>query len=254
MAGTPVFKKDFAATIVTGDANRPSLILEMGKGNIDNSTLDQIGKTLVRRAYDRSPEIERIVSDPHLFARVRARINNAAETSTVAVSPFTRVFGLRSAVAACASAAVIAAAVTFSFLSSKEGTFADNTMDIPPQQADVARPLDPHRVNIGELSLSRATTFETPRTEKIAVENKRTRSTKVLPDTEFDSDGEFYPVAYTGDIEEAAAGGRVIRVNMNRSSLFALGVDLPLENDADTVKADLLVGRDGVTRAVRLVH
>jgi hypothetical protein len=93
-----------------------------------------------------------------------------------------------------------------------------------------------------------------PRAEKVAVEDKRSPTLRALPDVKIESDGEFYPVAYSGDIDEAAAGGRVIRVDMNRSSLFALGVNLPLENDEETVKADLIVGRDGVTRAIRLVN
>jgi len=39
---------------------------------------------------------------------------------------------------------------------------------------------------------------------------------------------------------------------MSRASLFAMGINIPLENGAEVVKADLLVGPDGVTRAVRL--
>ena len=41
---------------------------------------------------------------------------------------------------------------------------------------------------------------------------------------------------------------------MPRSALFAMGVNIPLENDAEVVKADLLVGTDGVTRAIRVVE
>ena len=61
---------------------------------------------------------------------------------------------------------------------------------------------------------------------------------------------EFYPIAGDGD---AVAGGHIVRVEMPRSRLFALGVNVPLENDSETVKADLLVGPDGVTRAIRLL-
>ena len=35
---------------------------------------------------------------------------------------------------------------------------------------------------------------------------------------------------------------------------FAMGIHVPLENGSDTVRADLLVGPDGVPRAVRLVR
>ena len=33
-----------------------------------------------------------------------------------------------------------------------------------------------------------------------------------------------------------------------------MGIRVPLENDSDTVKADVIVGPDGVPRAVRLVR
>ena len=254
MAGTRTFTKNFAATIVTGDSLTPSLILEMLKGKIDNSELDAIGKTLVKQAFDRRPDVEKIVSNPYLFRRVKARCNGGGESSKVFASPLTKILRLRTAVGGAVGAVMIAAAIGLSLLSSQEKSVVNNEFQIPLQQADVARPLDPPQVDVGKLSQSRATNFETPRAEKVAVQNKRTPSLQALPDIEFESDGEFYPVAYTGDIEEAATGGRVIRVDMNRSSLFALGVNLPLENDAETVKADLLVGRDGVTRAVRFVR
>ncbi|MFN0141314.1 MAG: hypothetical protein ACKVQW_14655 [Pyrinomonadaceae bacterium] len=229
--------------------------MEMQKGKIDNSELDAIGKTLIIQAFDRSPEIERIVADPYLFARVKARIKAENEgPNHVVASPLASIFDLRLGVAGSIAGFMIATTVGLSFLSSKEKTVADNNIDIPPQKVEVARPLDPPQVNVGKLSLSRATDFEAPRAEKVAVASKRPRSGQVLPDIEFDSDGEFYPVAYTGDIEEAVVGARIIRVDMNRSSLYALGVDLPLENDAETIKADLLVGPNGVTRAVRLVN
>ena len=50
-----------------------------------------------------------------------------------------------------------------------------------------------------------------------------------------------------------SGGGQVVRVEMKRSSLFALGVNIPLENDDTVIKADLLIGRDGVTRAIRMI-
>jgi hypothetical protein len=42
-------------------------------------------------------------------------------------------------------------------------------------------------------------------------------------------------------------------VDLPRSSLAAMGVVLPVENGPDTVKADLLISSDGVTRGVRFV-
>ena len=46
----------------------------------------------------------------------------------------------------------------------------------------------------------------------------------------------------------------MIRVDVPRSTLFVMGFPVSLENDSPTVKADLLIGPDGATRAVRLVE
>lgn len=68
-----------------------------------------------------------------------------------------------------------------------------------------------------------------------------------------DDENEFYALSYAGDPNETERGGRIVRVDIPRATLFAMGFDLPLENESETVRADLLVGSDGVTRAVRVV-
>ena len=83
--------------------------------------------------------------------------------------------------------------------------------------------------------------------------NSRPRQRKPVQSETSSATAEFYPLSYAGDPSETARGGRVIRVDMSRSSLFAMGVDLQLENESDSVKADLLVGPDGVARGIRLV-
>lgn len=46
----------------------------------------------------------------------------------------------------------------------------------------------------------------------------------------------------------------VVRVNLRASDWDALGAPLSLGRPSNTVRADLLVGQDGVARAVRLVN
>ena len=51
-------------------------------------------------------------------------------------------------------------------------------------------------------------------------------------------------------------GGHIVRLDVPRSALTAFGlgsIDLPT-GSADTVEADVLVGADGLARAVRFVH
>jgi hypothetical protein len=45
-----------------------------------------------------------------------------------------------------------------------------------------------------------------------------------------------------------------VRVEVPRATLLSLGLPLNLERGDSHVKADLLVGDDGMTRAIRLVR
>lgn len=65
---------------------------------------------------------------------------------------------------------------------------------------------------------------------------------------------EFYPLTFAGDPYETARGGRVVRVDVPASTLFAMGLRNSLENASEIVKADLLIGPDGVARGIRLVR
>jgi hypothetical protein len=64
---------------------------------------------------------------------------------------------------------------------------------------------------------------------------------------------EFYALADMSS-NESVAGGRVIRVDLPRASLVSLGVNMPLGNDKQLIKADIVVGPDGVPRAIRVVE
>jgi hypothetical protein len=69
-----------------------------------------------------------------------------------------------------------------------------------------------------------------------------------------DTPGEFYALADLHPSEEATRNGRIVRVELSRASLVALGVNIPLDSETQFVKTDLLIGPDGVPRAIRLVE
>lgn len=219
----------------------------------NNQMLDAIGRKLLRSEAGRMPQIDKIVSDPHLFARVKARI--AEDANPKAVSSFSSFWSLlvrpqSLAITGLASVLVLAVGA-LNLLNTGRGVAAVNEPQDSPKKADVARPvIPPQGIPESKLSAGRALKNEF-RAEKAVVTKTAPRTS--VPRVTMDADGEFYPVSYTGDPAETASGGHIIRVDMKRSSLFALGIPVPLENGAETVKADLLVGSDGVTRGVRIV-
>lgn len=64
---------------------------------------------------------------------------------------------------------------------------------------------------------------------------------------------DFIPLRY-GDDHPPMESGEVIRVEMPRSALIALGLPVNVERADQPVKADLLIGEDGLARAIRFVR
>jgi hypothetical protein len=70
-------------------------------------------------------------------------------------------------------------------------------------------------------------------------------------DSEYATD--FFPLTYGGD-QKPIERGEMIRVQMPRSALIAFGLPVNVERADVPVKADLLVGEDGLARAIRFVR
>lgn len=64
---------------------------------------------------------------------------------------------------------------------------------------------------------------------------------------------EFLPLTYLAS-STAMESGTVVRVKLSRSSLISLGLAVSSDGSNESVKADLIVGDDGVARAIRLVE
>ena len=63
---------------------------------------------------------------------------------------------------------------------------------------------------------------------------------------------EFLPLTYGGlsQIDE----GQVVRIEVPRSALQSFGLPVNVERAGERVKADVLLGHDGVARAIRFVR
>lgn len=215
---------------------------------LNKQEFDAIGKMLVVSDARRVVDIDAIVTNPQLFASVLARVTSVGTPEPVA--PLFVFTGFRVAAFGAAAAVLLLVVGAFSLLDTAREPVAVNTIQILPQVADVARPVfPPQGTKSGKLSAGRANKDEFKFERAIL---KRT-GTINRPRVNLEPDTDFLPVSYTGDPDEISGGGQVIRVEMKRSSLFAIGVDIPLENDDTVIKADLLIGRDGVTRALRVV-
>jgi hypothetical protein len=84
----------------------------------------------------------------------------------------------------------------------------------------------------------------------------RDSMTSYSRDDEYTTD--FFPLSYSGDQKPMESDEvirvQVIRVQMPRPALIALGLPVNIERADVPVKADLLVGEDGLARAIRFVR
>ena len=232
----------------------------MFRREFDNKNIDAIGRRLVENDLMSDDEIDRIIVNPDLFGLVNRRIATFEPAGRTVPVSTSRLIWFTAAAGTFASLAIIAfLAITFI---NKNGVVetakpASKNIQVPDAAPDIARSDVPPKTIPTKTSADRAFISDDTgvRPEKASYQRPVSRVPNVSRrSASLEQEATFYPVAYTGDPAETAGGGRIIRVELNRSALFALGVDVPLENDRATVKADLLVGMDGVTRAVRLVE
>ena len=213
---------------------------------LENKKLDEVGKALVKACAASTRDLEKIVDSPSLYESVRTRI--ALENS----APVSRRSFFRPGVATFASVALMTAvAVSVGVFRSEPNEVVVDRRPAVPAKPEVKQDKE------GDIVVDTPTphTSEPSRAERISSRPSiRTSSPKQPAVQQARYSGEFYAVSYAGDPHETERGGRIVRVDIPRSTLFAMGVDLPLENETETVKADLLIGSDGVTRGIRVVE
>ena len=74
----------------------------------------------------------------------------------------------------------------------------------------------------------------------------------VAPREDAESVTEFVPLLASS--APPLTSGQLVRVRVPRSALTALGLPLNLAHAGESVQADVLVGDDGLARAIRLVR
>jgi hypothetical protein len=64
---------------------------------------------------------------------------------------------------------------------------------------------------------------------------------------------DFIPLSY-GGVQKPMESGEVVRLEMPRSALIAFGLPVNVEHADTPVKAELLLGEDGMARAIRFLR
>lgn len=215
-----------------------------------NEALDRTGSELLEASMLTSDEIEKIVTVPHLFDPVRAAIRSERK-----IERPVSVWRKPAMAFAAVTVFVIGAFGLMSFakqyyVSSDAVLNAQNRVEpiVIPQPVQIIEP------RIEYYGTQNPTVVKT-----VARQSNKSKSAvvrtvkKELPNRRIEEVSDFYAVTYTGDTDESD-DDQIVRVELPRSSLFAMGINVPVENEVFKVKADLLIGSDGVMKAVRLVR
>jgi hypothetical protein len=64
---------------------------------------------------------------------------------------------------------------------------------------------------------------------------------------------DFYPIGY-GTAPNLQDGGQLLRVELPRSAVARFGLPVNIDRTSERVKADVLVGADGLAQAIRFIH
>jgi hypothetical protein len=227
--------------------------------------IERLERKLLKAHRVSAGELREIVSANGLFDRINARIKAeqaAQQSKDLGKKTIFPVWNWRKAGLVFGALAIfLAGALSLVFY--------------PKQDLSTARSSEP--VALPEIRMAQvrvdappeaAMSFETenkvrPVTERIALKNKTPKlktqsarinlSRKLLRPVHNETEIDFYPLAFAENLDEAKEDGKILRVELSRSSLLALGLNPPLGDEAAKFKTDLLVGSDGVARGIRFV-
>ncbi len=241
----------------------------MNKRNLQNEELNRIGRKLLDAGRVRNEEIEQIIASPMLFDAVKTRIETERQRrNSKSVSSGWASFQIWNWQKA-------AAAVLLLFIVGAIGLIGFNKFTKQQEVYHVAAPkIHPQfeRIEILPFPPTNQSLENSPvilKTKNFAVKSPKIAKQKISINKILKAQkpnqprklqlkqekplGEFYALAFAGNPGETGEELRIVRAELSRSSLFALGVNLPIENESEKIKTDLLVGADGVARAIRFV-
>jgi hypothetical protein len=230
----------------------------MKRRELTTKDLDRIGIKALTALRASDEEIGRIASSEDLFEPVRAAIRlhsgrPSKRSLHFRLRPYAMAWGM-----AAASLLVVAIIAVLVFVGQYDSSqqvaenLTERVMPVELPEAQESAPTLGYKETSGPTVVAASFKRQTARRSRRPTRLHTPRRPEPI---NIEDVGEFQALTYTGDAAEIDAAAQIVRVELPRSSLFALGVDLPIENQAATkIKADLLIGEDGVMKAVRVVN
>jgi hypothetical protein len=227
---------------------------------LNEARLEQMRQSLLHAVDPSEDEIAAIANAPELYERVRARITAEqarraraqADKQVAVLPPFAMLLnGLKSARWALAAATVSVALFALAW-QSESLTPVHKTLDTQANVAPItSTPPAPAAAPVAAEKSAAAVEKEGVTSQPAGIRHvhaahRRTRA--VAPEVMT----EFLPLTYVS--EAAQETGQVVRVRIPRATLASFGLPVNAERVNELIKADILIGDDGLARAIRFVQ
>jgi hypothetical protein len=238
-------------------------MLRRKKLAIQDELLDRVGGEVLLAARINEDEITAAASSVDLYDRVRVRIASGPEprgrdrqaqasplsvVSANAGGPFGITPSVRWTLAVAAAILLVIAVTLQMWLPSRSSDRPRIAQPAPQPPA----PTNPGAVEPGppttQDSASVANVPSRPRQSPGAF-HRHPRSNRHAGEVATD----FLPLTFLAD-NAAQESGHVVRVRVSRSALIAFGVPMNVDRVGELIVADVVIGDDGLARAIRFIQ
>lgn len=218
--------------------------------HLSDKQVDQIMRTIANDSTLTDAEIDEIAESPSIWWSVKRQIESS---KTSAVSPWPPATWLRRALAfgvPTVAAAAIVAALMISTTTRDQPDYVTNA-GLPPPGVSPVTPADPEPEGPAEMptrsrkaaeraSLKRSSGRQATQAIEKSMSKPQQQEIKT----------EFIALSYARNPDS----GQIVRVKVPSSMMVTLGLVQTVEKPANLVDAEVLVGDDGLTRAIRFVR
>ena len=218
--------------------------------------LDQMEFKVLQSLKVSEDEIEAVARTPYLYDRVRSRIEAGPKQrrgdgrlfgSRLAFIPARRNVRRQVLWTLTAAAVLMFAAALLLWRSGRSvepGKLGTSQQPPPAPQQKLDQIVPPGKPESGGRRIAESGLARHP--SSVASRRRgRSRSPEVAT--------EFFPLTFVAD-SAALEAGHVVRVRIPRSALVSFGVPMNVDRAGELVKADVVIGDDGLARAIRFIQ
>jgi hypothetical protein len=224
----------------------------LGKAKLtQGDRLDAVCEELLQAVKVSEDEIAATATSSDLYEGLRLRIADIGARSSRRTSVYERLLGFYTTlVESPRSLALVTAAAILLLLAASAFVLLPGASS--PEQRAGTQPVAQTSPPQNAIQADRRDNTESIKPASVSprrISHRRrhadSRSTEVATD--------FLPLTFVDD-SRAQQSGHVVRVKVLRSALIAFGVPMNMERAGELITADVVVGEDGLARAIRFVQ